>query len=68
MLLSKYIEKHGFNEIAHRVGVSKALVQYWRRCERAPSPMTANRLIKTSKGELTWKSVFSEYVKKKVGK
>ena len=63
MTLNEYITEKGIKTVAEQIGVDEVAVYYWKIYVTAPKPHNAKRLIKVSKGALSWQSIYEPFVK-----
>lgn len=59
--LKQFIEEHGPDAAAQRLGVTKRAVESWRYGARAPRTKDIPVLIERSGGELTLQSFFDSF-------
>jgi DNA-binding XRE family transcriptional regulator len=64
MSFDDFIKVYGGCEmLGKKLGVSKETVRRWRNRSNAPSVRNAVKLIKLSKGSLSWRKIYNDYYK-----
>jgi hypothetical protein len=58
MLFSEFLLKTGAKKISIETGIPIRTLHSWARLERMPSPYSVWKIIKKSKGKITWEGVY----------